>query len=205
MAKIEIGRYSNLLRRALGMKGVTDVAGELSPEVSPTWAIEDNAPEWQYLKGVRLVGAAGGQGFVAGQSPRYQLVNPAGSGVLATVTFVALETVGVQAGFIIRFANSVLPNLTTVEQNGPRDSRWGIPGTSISPLIFSGENSASLHTAGFLLYSGIHHPEGTVAEYTIPVVMAPGSSLLWGSTTQNITSLSSVAWSERGIAALELA
>ena len=53
MSKIETGRFSDLLRRSLGMKGQELVSAELAPELSPTWQVESALnQEWDWAKGV---------------------------------------------------------------------------------------------------------------------------------------------------------
>ncbi len=200
MSKIETGRYSELLRRALGMKGAVEVAGELSPEVSPTWQIEGNDIEWQFLKQVRVVSAAGGQGRVPAVNFIGQLVNPVGSGIIATIQLVSVSVASPSA-IAFRFDDVAAAALATVEQNGPRDTRWGIPGTSISPLVVSSTTGA-LPTAGFLMHS-VRVLNDTETRFTVPFVMAPNSTLFFSNTSTNILTVFSLHWHERRLDALE--
>ena len=204
MSKIELGRYSDLLRRALGMKGVQEVAGELSPEISAVWNVESDLPEWQFLKAVRLVSGAGGQGPVVGQNFTGRLRNPPDSGVIATVNHVSASP-SLDSGFILRFRTVPLTgDFATLEQSGARDGRWGIPTTSISPLIVSSTTSATPQTGGFLLQTQLTLA-GTEFKFGVPVVMPPGSTLMLSSSTQNLQVVFSFHWTERQLPILEAA
>ena len=201
MSKIEIGRYSELLRRALGMKGVTEVAGELSPEVAPTWQVESDTPEWQFLKGVRLVSSALSLVAVAAQEARFHLVNPANSGVIATVTPILLSADG-SVRYVVRMVGTALATLTTVGTSVPRDNRWALPAGGASPLILSGEAAAGGINSGFLMDIGIILGN-TQYVFPMPVVLNPGSSIQWGSLTSNTGVQASVHWHERQRPVLE--
>jgi len=200
MSKIELGRYSELLRRALGMKGVVEVAGELSPEVSATWEIEADRAEWQFLKGVRLVTTGGGQGASVGNNFIGRLVNPAASGIIASISLVSLSADAISA-YAFRFQAAPLGNLASVAESGARDSRWGSPGVSRSPLVASSTVGA-LPTTGFLLHT-VRAQANQEIKFTVPLVMTPGSILLFSNTTVNVLTVFSIHWSERGFPELE--
>lgn len=201
MAKIEIGRYSELLRRALGMKGVTEVSGELSPEISPTWQLESDSDEWQFLKGVRIISSSLSIAAVAAQASRLQLVNPAASGVIATV-FPVVFTGGITVTLILRMVGTALAVLGTVGTSVPRDNRWNLPAGGASPLILSGEASADAINAGFLVHIG-PVPANETFNLPVPIVLTPGSSIQWGSSVDNVAVTGSVHWKERQIPVLE--
>ena len=202
MSKIEIGRWSELLRRSLGQKGQETVASELSPEISATWQLESDTAEWQYLKAVRLIGAAAARSASAGNVARYALINPAASGMLAVVTHMSWSSV-VTATMEIRLIQTALGNFATVEEAGPRDTRWrrGLA-TLVSPIIFSSEDGP-LIAGGFRLYNTFILAN-TNAPYAEPVVLAPGSSLFWAGNILNVASRATINWQERRLPTLEL-
>jgi len=183
------------------MAGTQIVAAELSPELSPTWQVEGPTAEWDFLKAVRLVSASTSLSPVAGQTARYALINPANSGMIATVSSVRYSS-GNPSRFLLRFIGVALAPFATLAEAGARDSRWGAPGTTISPITFSAENNAAVIAGGFEV-----HDTRVLADspfsFNEPVVLAPGSSLFWGSTFLNFSTSSSVHWSERRLPALE--
>jgi len=200
VSKIEVGRYSELLRRSLGMKGVVSVAEELSPEVSPTIELEAATQEWSFLKQVREVGAAGGHSPGAGLPATFRLINPAGSGVLAVVT--RIETANDTAGdSIIRMVTPAQVALAIAEQTGVRDTRWETTGTQVSPLTLTSGSTAPF--GGFLL-SSVRIGPNQFHVYDVPLMLAPDSSVDFGTSTINVVIRCSVAWHERGIQPLEL-
>lgn len=202
MSKIEIGRWSELLRRSLGMKGQEVVSAELSPEISPVWQIESDTAEWQFLKQVRLVSAAGNLAAVAAQFPRYALINPINSGMIATVFEVGFSA-EFDAIWDIRLIDVELASFANGLEAGPRDTRWNFGlGPSVSPIRFSAENNVASIAGGFRLMRA-RLLTNTLLKSKQPVVMTPGSSLFWGTISTNITTDSYVAWKERRLPSLE--
>ena len=202
LSKIEVGRYSALLRRALGMKGQQTVASELSPEISATWQLESDAPEWQVHKGVRLVSAAGKLGGVAAEFPRYLLVNPAGSGMIATVQRITMSVLAASE-WTIRLTQIAFLNAALILEAGPRDPRWFIgTATTVSPIVLSGENNAASITGGFEVHNS--RIQGNLPnDFTVPIVLTPNSTLFWSVNNTNSPTNSSVHWSERPLPVLE--
>jgi len=202
VSKIEIGRYSELLRRALGMAGTDVVAGELSPEISPTWVLEADPPELAILKSVRLVASSGALGPVAGQSARYLLTNPVGSGMVAVVTNLSVSA-PIAYRVVVRMIRSELANFGLgPNEAGSRDSRWERPTASVSPIIFSQENNALVIAGGFPLDDAFVRASERYS-YTSPVILAPSSSVFWGLVTQNTAASAAVSWYERPLPFLE--
>ena len=86
MGSIEVGRFSDLLRRMFSMVGQLEVAAELSPEVSPTVELESaQNQEWDFLKGVKQCATSEEIAANAGAGGQFRLRNPPDSGTLATV------------------------------------------------------------------------------------------------------------------------
>lgn len=203
MAKIELGRYSDLLRRSLGMKGQEMVASELSPELSPVWVLEDAAIEWLFLKQVRACSAAASTTSIAAQFGRYALVNPAASRMVATVSMIRM-TANAGVGVELRLIDAELANFATIGQAGPRDTRWEFgAGQTVSPIIFSSENNVATIAGGFLVHTQITIANQNFALLPEKVVLAPGATLFWGISSANITTRSSVHWTERALPELE--
>jgi len=191
-----------MLRKALEMKGQESVASELSPEISPTWPIESDSAEWQFLKAVRIVSASGSIAPVAAQLPRFQLVNPPTSGMVAIVSAVNVSG-NIGATWSLRLIQTTLAVLTTVLEAGPRDTRWAVGGPTVSPVIASGESNVAAIAGGFLIATR-RVLAATSMRFEEPVVLTPGSTLFWGATANNFTAEAEVHWRERQIPALEL-
>lgn len=200
MSKIEIGRYSEQLRRMLGMKGQEVVSGELSPEISATIEIEGPGAEWNFLKGVRDASTGATIGAIAGNRPNFRLRNPTGSGVIATVQVVALvspsgdvdialarglETTDLAVG---TFATTVL------------DERWAPIGQTT--LVASVTNLDALGPQGriFVRARTLDHTEW---RYPYQVVLVPGTNLDFGLLTLATGATGWVRWHERRLPRLE--
>lgn len=201
MPRIQSGRWSELLRRALNLVGTEEVAGELSPEVSPTWELEGSTAEWEFLKGVRLVGGAGELSAVAGQLATFQIVNPADSGVLGILEIVS-ATQAAGSAFHVRLAQSAEAALATVVQTGPRDTRWRQITTSISALQFTGQTQVAQISVGTLLLDETLNSR-VPGQYLHSVVMAPGSTIQWQHQTANTDTRAYAVWKERPLLAVE--
>ena len=203
MSKIEIGRYSELLRRMLGMKGQTVVAGELSPEISPTFNLENPTAEWDFLKGVRgcvcTDELAAGVGFTS----RFRLRNPQDSGVIAEVSL--LEMSGTLNPEFSVARGQIFGELTQALVTVVPDLRWGSVGTTTTALLFSGDNASAAGPAGDLIAT-TKVINNTVWSYRVPIVLVPGTSLDWGLSAGSTNSrvFTHAAWKERQLPALEL-
>lgn len=204
MSKIEIGRFSELLRRTLGMKGQQTVAAELSPEVSPVIELESaEDQEWDFLKGVRQVSWSAQIAANVGAAGQGQLRNPPGSGVLAVVTNIEMAGVSAQQ-FAITFNRETI-DLTNTALTVARDGRWQT--TSIfqqSALIATFRNATGAVPvgAGTIYISG--RDVRVPVHYSQQIVMPPGSNLIFGGISANDIVWVSCDWHERQIPALEL-
>jgi len=203
VSKIEIGRFSELLRRMLGMKGQTEVAGELSPEISPTLVLEGPTAEWDFLKGVRGCACAeelaGGVGFTT----RFRLRNPQDSGVIAEVHFLTMSS-NLSPDFNVN-RGQIFGELPQALVTVVPDLRWGAIGTTTTALIFSGDNASAAGPAGDLIATA-RVVSKTVFTYSVPTVLVPGTSLDWG-LKAGITDgrvFTFAAWKERQLPRLEL-
>lgn len=196
MSQIQTGRYSDMLRRFLGMKGVTAVAGELSPEISPVFILEDARPEWLFLKGEKLVSSVyaftPGAGLLAG----YRLVNPALSGVMATIDYIDVVLTTDENTMLVE-RNTEQGNLATVLPTVARDTR--LPILNASALIAS-QGDAVLSGQSFLATN-----LNAADPWQIPVsfVLTPGHQIQITCLGPNVSIRGSVQWRERRIDVLE--
>jgi len=203
MAKIEIGRFSELMTRIFGMKGVQRAAGDLSPEISPIFQLEAATdPQWDYLKQVRGCAAAGieAAGGV-GNFSVFRVVNPALSGAIAVVYFVALSPSALAQCRVTRHTG--LGNLANVGVTVVPDFRWGqTGGTTTTSLIFSSKNNDVAAPAGDLLAIG-PSIANTQFDYLQQTVLVPGTGMDFGIVLGNTQCTAFLAWKERQLPVLE--
>ena len=198
MAKIEIGTFSERLRRSLGMKGQEMVAAELSPEVSPVIVLQDNAAEMQFLQGIRLCTSGMLQGAVVAENSLFRILNAAGSGVLAVFTYFALtanRTSTLNVGYGITQAA-----LGTAGATAVRDGRWGRPANPTT-LTASRANNVAVGLDSTLMVSRV--ATGFIVKASRQWVLLPGESLEWGTGTTDVQLETTVDWYEKPLPALE--
>ena len=202
MSKIEIGRYSELLRRQFGMKGTATVAAELSPEISPIVILEGDTDEWHYLKGVR--DCAFGDLVLAAPTftSKWRMRNPIDSGVIAIVEF--FEVWGDLISTYRAAINNQTVDLPTAVQAAVLDARWGIVGTAEPAVIVSASNAQAAGPAGTSI-SEARVLATTPWTYGHEVVLVPGAVLDFGISGLNQTVRATARWRERAFPALEAA
>jgi len=202
MSKIEIGRYSDRLRRMFYMKGASDVATELSPEISPVIVLEQAGAEWEFLQGVRICGVrANIAGAVANRSI-LRLRNAANSGVIATVT--GVEYTAEATATIDLTKGRAAADLTITGATAVRDHRWR-PSSVLfrTALLASFENAGAVPAGEDVLWE-VRALANTRLAYPHQVVLIPGDSLDLATVTVNVTFRPVFTWKERPVAALEL-
>lgn len=199
MSKIETGRYSERLRRSLGMKGVTVVSAELSPEISPVIVLEDNALEWQFLQAVRACGSAILEDGAVSFQTLIRWNNPVGSGIIAVfrhldISADALTTINWGYG-------NNIGELLTARATAVFDHRWA---TATSPTAVTASSSddatvISLASSIFVTRSVADTPYHWDGE----VILLPGESLELGSGSTQLAVRVNTRWTERQLPALE--
>lgn len=200
MSKIEVGQFSSLLRRYLGMTGVSDVVDELAPEVSATFPLEVERPEWEYLKGAKLMGFGGTQPLNAALQSGFRLRNPPTTGVVAVFsTFIV--SVSAPTRVFIGYDTVAIADLATVLQSTPRDSRFPLSANPDSAIIPS---SANVNPGGFN-FIDISMNDVQQRPYTVnvPFVLTPGNTLTCWTNSINVTLSLTAIWLEKKLPDLE--
>lgn len=202
MSAIQRGGYSDLLRRFLGMKGQSDVAGDLSPEISPILCLELPRPDWEFLKGYRLCGCALQAGSAAAAGPTLRIRNPAGSGMIATLDWIEIGVSTIQDTVAVR-VNLLDADLATgAVLLTVRETRL---------LDTLGQNQSAL-TGSFSDAAGPVGDEiyvqtialDRIRVYKGPVVLTPGRSVDIGCKVVQVqVARFNVTWSERPLPDLE--
>jgi len=204
VSKIETGRFSDLLRRALSMVGQTEVATELSPEVSPTWQVEGAFEEWMFLKGVKICSVSESIAANVGAGGQMVLRNPPTSGALAVVDGLRMSLTNAGGQLVITVQVNT-GDLVNTALTVARDLRWpASPTGSQAAMIATFQNAVGAVPVG----AGTIYVGRTLANspfnYRVPIVLPPGSRLYIGCTSANVPFLASIDWHERGIEPLEL-
>lgn len=186
------------------MKGVQQVSGEMSPEISPTWQVEGSTPEWDFLKGVRRCGTGARLAGVAGFISKFRLRNPITSGVLAVIDLldVNLATGGI---FVTVSLIETETNLAGLAFSTVMDRRWRPSGVATqTALIFSAQATDNVAPEGGAVFVRTRSNPNVSMQYTQGIVLPPGIGIEWGGTTFQMDISCYLAWRERAVPALEL-
>lgn len=198
------GELNQLLVRRLGMHGGAP-APALFPEISPSLVLENDRPEWSFLKNERLFGICDLQVGAAGEQTVGTLFNPAGSGVLAVVTRVSMSH-NVASRILLSIDNGInLGDFDTTHLPQPRDGRQPF-GVSTGATLFVGSGDL---VGGFNPPNPLHVFQpvagGITEVYDQPIVLTPGTGLFWDTDTNNVQVRFGFAWRERRALGVELA
>ena len=179
------------IRRLLGGARVEELASELHAD----FTIENDRPEWAYLKGEKLCWGRVNVGASVANRSLAILRNPAGSGVLMVLqSFLIQVTAGVPCIFQ---PNSVAAAATDVGGQ-LRDHRGTVLGALVLNRWFS-KNTAVLPSGAFVLVStGAAQITGS-----IDVVLSPGTEIYFTANADNIAVEASCVWRERQLSELE--
>ena len=201
MSKIETGRFSELLRRGLGMKGVSEVAGELSPELSPTWQVEGITVEWDFLKGKKLCVATATVAAAVGFQSVIRLRNPATSRVLAVLDEVVWVTDPADSSSVRYGIANV--DLSVAGGTLVRDHRWEASSATVrAALLFSTDNTGD--TVDGQLVHRTSRAADVEAQLPGKIVLTPGDSVDLATGAVNVALQATYIWSERRLPDLEL-
>jgi len=165
MADLQQTRWDKLLRRTANIVGEGAIVTNTLQEVFPVFDLEDPPAELLLLGGTRLAFGGGTLGSTVGESGRFQVFNPTGSGHIITVTLVnftsrnsgtvrygvvnqAIATVGTQRFADTRGVFTALPvgqfNQATSVALAPATGQWRT--IANTPYVF--ENSKGLFVLG---------------------------------------------------------
>lgn len=209
MSHIQAGRWSELLRRATGQAGVEDVSSELAPEITPTWQLETNSPEWDYLKSTKRLTC--NVQIDASGHPSWMLRNPIDSGTIGIVESVLISTSATDVKMTLALAYDAT-DLSTTGFPIVTDGRWvplnNLPlvDPSISSLVFTIQTVGAYLNVGSLIgYFQIESPRGLNELINInrAVVLPPGWALILSTVGSSVYLGGSVSYKERTLPPLE--
>lgn len=191
-------RWNSPLIRFFGLKVSGAAADTLSPEIAPSFDInqQDDA-QLAYLRGEKL----GAFGFVltsaAGFYSTAALRNPANSGVLVTVKGIQFFSQGSQ----INLSLSTIADLTSSGYCTPLDTRWGPLATVKTSSRYTYRNDS----AGPLTGQRIAQYRSNVQHYVdTPILLVPDTALIIETSVVNADLTWGIWFSERAIPAEEL-
>jgi len=191
--EIQVGRYNGLLHKLLDMKEGAP-SPTLATDVFPILVLEAERPEWEFLKGDRLMGCAFNQPATGGVNSKVRIRNPAGSGALVVVTMCTIsigQNNDVQYGF--EATNS---DLATTLSESILDTRFAEGGTTFPTGVgrVSRANTAGANSVNILEY-------GMAARVSrrdhFKVVLSEGFSFNVRSTAVNVSLTGGWEWRER--------
>jgi len=202
MSKVERGQFSTLLRRYLGMTGTSDVVDELAPEMSAVFVLEAERPEWEFLKGARLLGMGQTVPALAANFGAIRFRNPTNSGVVAI-----FSSLNAGPGFNPAPAAAVITithgaqvaDQATVQGYGIRDGRQ----TPIGGAVIQSQGYAAV--GGNSIGAAIIPATSSFQLITPanPVVLVPGWALNVGIGFANLDLVVGAQWIEKRLDALE--
>jgi hypothetical protein len=186
--EINEGGLNQILTRRLGMQGGASAPG-VAPEVFPVLTLENDRPEWGYLKGERTCGKYDAVNAVAGQFSIAQLYLPSTSNEVAVITNIQRHT---GADFSIARLVGIGGGLGgfAARTTATRDFRWNGERTS---LILERTNNVALPTR----FPDLFGFTAVQTSFTEPIVITPGTGLGLFGIAVNTTIVFSVQWRER--------
>lgn len=198
MGKIEVGQFSSLLRRYLGMRGESFVADELAPEISPIFVLEHERPEWEWLKGAKLISALLQILPVAGQTGLLRVRNPSASGAIAILDPIYFSTNAVATELIISRTIDGGSDLANLLATVGRDVRAAQ--TVASALVVSWTNNVAFSGTSFhRTFLAINAQQ----EYRAPIVLTPGFVIEFQTLALGSDLRGSINWLEKRFDDLE--
>lgn len=178
------GQLNSILVRRLSMK-VPTAAPSVAPELFPNLTLENDRPEWGFLKGEYRWARASVGAAAVGNLTWCALRNPAGSGIIAVVKQVTQSSTARATLYLGYQSPTTLVNSASgiaLDSRQPSNSQC---------FVLDGNNVGV--PAGF---STLAIVVANVA-FDEPVVVAPGAWLLCLNTSTNLAMPYSFCWTER--------
>ncbi|MHC4067050.1 MAG: hypothetical protein ACYSUI_21445 [Planctomycetota bacterium] len=198
MNDIQVGRYSELLHKLLGITEGSP-APSLAPELLATLVLETDRPEWGYLGGERLCWGQVTPTPAVGARSLVQLHNNHISDLLIVVDGLELST-GANLTFVVGHLDTLASGGgVTVGTTGFRDGRYA-RGVAASGRVYSDEGAAlaldrELYNVRVLANTSRFIP--------LSVVLPPGTGFAALTFTTNQAFTGSFLWRERAMTSNE--
>jgi len=199
MTEIQQNRWDRLIRRSAGIVGGGSQVNDTLNELFPVMDIERVPGELLALSGFRLGMCSSILAASAAEFNHHQLFNPANSGVLLTVTQVAM--ISGPATITFRFSTFVGALLVLAGNERRRDTRGG------TTAELTGQSRTDQNAAG----GGLDYRIRNLANETQIVkdengvaILFPGTGLQISSDVLNTTSTVGFFWRERAFEPSEI-
>ncbi len=186
---LQTGRYDQLIRRVGGLYCGGSKVVEALPELFPVLELENTTPELIALSGWRTAWQSTERPASVGEASASQLRNPAGSGVILTVTQLLIRVTpdtNIQAEIGTTLFGTPVSGLF-------RDARFGTPRLTAAQ-VSSADNVVIGGGFRIRLVDGV--PLSVQDDNGI-VVLTPGTTLDCGTTGPNILMTVNYFWRER--------
>jgi len=204
VTKIEIGRYSELLRRVFSMVGQVEVAGEMSPEISPVFELETALnQEWDFLKAVKQCSTSEAIAANVGAAGQFRLRNPAASGMIATVHQLTMTAITGGLSWAVNVAPGTV-DLANTALTTARDARWPSGATlQASALLATFQNAVGAVPTGAGTVARWTSAASRPVTYSEQIILTPGSLVTFGCLNANLPVQIYASWHERQLLAVE--
>jgi len=173
---------------------------DLLPDLNAAFVLENDRPEWGFLKGERRFAGTASEGAVPGDFAQFQIRNPVASGMISVITLMQghNNTAGASQ-FELRLAAT--EGTRSAGAIGAVDTRWGTGAARIATVIES-ENVDAL--TGTVIFRSSYANRSVPALFPFPIVLAPGTSIFVVDILANSISQLSIVGYERALETYEL-
>jgi hypothetical protein len=193
--QIGTGVFDSLVGRLLNMgQQQGGIIAAVSPELSATLVLENDRPEWCFLKNERCCAGMADVAANAGQVSRVRFRNPTNSGCLAVVEAIGLSFFVATLNYAAIYIGSNAADLGTAEnKNVQRDTRTG---SQKGACILSSDNTGVGANNG-VQFELVSTSIGNITFTALPVVLAPGGTLDINCGIPNVETVFAFRWRER--------
>lgn len=196
MTEIGVGRYGDMLRRFLGMRGTDLTPGrDLLPDLNAAFVLENDRPEWAFLKGERrYVGSHSVTSAVA-QFAEFLVLNPIDSGVISVVT--AITAIGITGTLRAEMRVEGLARFTSAGNVRASDQRS-------DPGIATTLNGISVAPLDGLIIQRARGPVDVMVRFAdVIMLLPPGTAFKIVDSTTNTNVFVNIVGYERPLEAYE--
>jgi len=151
-SELQQNRYDQLIRRVGGIVGPGSKVSEVLTELFPVIDVESPPNELLLLGGTAICFGGTGVTGAAAETPKAQLFNPAGSGMIITVTRV--DVISDAQNAVVRYGLEGVRGAVVLSEQFA-DSRLGTGTTPTGEVRFESSVGLSIHTGRLKLPAGV--------------------------------------------------